>query len=181
MLKKILIALALLILGFVVVVALQPSDFRVERSTTVAAPQAEVFAQVNDLHKWDAWSPWAKLDPDAKITFEGPESGQGAAMSWSGNDKVGEGKMTVVESQPDAAVKLKVDFVKPFEGSSNSDFAFKPEGDGTAVTWAMSDHHNFLEKAFCLVMNGKKMIGDDMDKGLAQLKSVAETGKSASN
>ena len=73
MLKKILIALAVLIVGFIVVVALQPSDFRVERSATVAAPQADIFAQVNDLHKWDAWSPWAKLDPDAKISFEGPE------------------------------------------------------------------------------------------------------------
>jgi hypothetical protein len=181
MLKKILIALALLILGFVVVVALQPSDFQVERSATVAAPQAEVFGQVNDLHKWEAWSPWAKLDPEAKIGFEGPESGQGAAMSWAGNDKVGEGKMTVVESQPNDAVKLKVDFVKPFEGTSNSDFGFKPDGDQTAVTWTMSAHHNFLEKAFCLVMNGKKMIGDDMEKGLAQLKSLAETGSSASN
>jgi len=181
MFKKILIALAVLIVGFVVVVALQPSDFQVERSATMAAPQAELFAQVNDLHKWDAWSPWAKLDPDAKISFEGPESGQGAAMTWSGNDKVGEGEMTVVESQPNDAVKLKVDFVKPFEGTSNSEFGFKPDGGQTAVTWTMSAHHNFLEKAFCLVMNGKKMIGDDMEKGLAQLKSVAETGKSASN
>jgi len=181
MLKKILIALALLILGFAVVVALQPSDFSVERSATMAAPQADVFAQVNDPHKWDAWSPWAKLDPEAKISLEGPESGQGAAMTWSGNDKVGEGKMTVVESRPNDAVKLKVDFVKPFEGTSNSEFGFKPDGDQTAVTWTMSGHHNFLEKAFCLVMNGKKMIGNDMDKGLAQLKTVAETGNSASN
>jgi hypothetical protein len=181
MLKKILIALAVLILGFVAVVALQPSEFRVERSAAIAAPQADVFTQVNDLRKWDAWSPWAKLDPDAKISFEGPDAGQGAAMAWSGNDKVGEGKMTVVESRPNDAVKLKVDFVKPFEGTSNSDFSFKPEGDQTAVTWAMSAHHNFLEKAMCLVMNGKKMIGDDMEKGLAQLKSVAEAGKSASN
>ena len=171
----------MLVLGFVVVVALQPSDFRVERSATVATPQADVFAQVNDLRKWDAWSPWAKLDPEAKISFEGPESGQGAAMSWSGNDKVGEGKMTVVESQPNDAVKLWVDFVKPFEGTSNSDFAFRSEGEGTAVTWSMSAHHNFLEKAMCLVMNGKQMISDDMEKGLAQLKSVAEAGKSASH
>ena len=162
MLKKILIGLAVLILGLVVVVALQPSDFRVERRRP-SPRRGGVFAQVNDLHKWDAWSPWAKLDPDAKISFEGPEFGQGAAMTWSGNDKVGEGKMTVVESQPNEAVKLKVDFVKPFEGTSNSDFGFKPEGDQTAVTWTMSAHHNFIEKAFCLVMNGKKMVGDDME------------------
>lgn len=180
MLKKILIALAVLVLGFIVVVALQPSDFRVERSATVAAPPAAVFAQVNDLRKWDAWSPWAKLDPNAKIAFEGPEGGTGATMSWAGNDKVGEGKMTVVESRPDQAVKLKVDFVKPFEGTSNSEFGFEPEGDKTGVTWTMTAHHNFLEKAMCLVMNGKKMIGDDMEKGLARLKSVAESSPSAS-
>ena len=38
--------------------------------------------------------------------------------------------------------------------------------DGTAVTWSMSGHQNFLEKAVCLVMNGKKMIGDQLDQGL---------------
>lgn len=181
MLKKILIGLAVLVALFVVVVAMQPSDFRVERGATVTAPPAEVFAQVNDLRKWDAWSPWAKLDPNAKISFEGPEAGQGAAMSWAGNDKVGEGKMTIVESRPDDAVKLKVDFVKPYEGSSNSEFGFKPEGDKTEITWTMTAHHNFLEKAMCLVMNGKKMISDDMDKGLAQMKSVIEQARSASN
>ena len=174
MLRKVLIGLAVLVALFVIVVAIQPSEFQVDRTATIAAPQAEVFAQVNDLHKWDAWSPWAKLDPNAKITFEGPEAGQGAAMSWAGNDKVGEGKMTVIESRPNDAVKLKVDFVKPFEGTSNSEFALKQQGEGTSVTWTMSAHHNFLEKAFCLVMNGKKMIGGDMEKGLAQLKSLAE-------
>ena len=74
MLKKILIALAAIIVIFLIVVAMQPADFTVERTATMAAPQADVFAQVNDLHKWDAWSPWAKLDPDAKMTFEGPEA-----------------------------------------------------------------------------------------------------------
>jgi hypothetical protein len=182
MLKKILIALAAIVAIFVIVVALQPADFRVERTTTIAAPQADVFAKVNDFHKWDAWSPWAKLDPDAKITFEGPDSGQGTVMTWAGNDKVGEGKMTLTESQPSDLVKLKVDFVKPFEGSATQAFAFRPQGDQTAVTWSMQGHNNsFIQKAFCLVMSGKKMIGDDLDKGLAQLKSVSETGKAASN
>jgi Polyketide cyclase / dehydrase and lipid transport len=174
MLKKILIGLAALVALFAAIVAMQPSEFRVERSATIAAPQAELFAQVNDLHKWDAWSPWAKLDPNAKIAFEGPEAGEGAAMTWAGNDKVGEGKLTIVESKPNDAVKLRVDFVKPFEGSSNSDFAFKPDGAGTAVTWTMTAYHSFLEKAFCLVMNGQKMVGDDLEKGLSQLKALLE-------
>ena len=177
MLKKILIGLAALIALFLVVVAIQPSEFRVERTATVAGAPADAFVHVDDLHKWDAWSPWAKLDPNAKIAFEGPDAGQGAAMTWAGNDQVGEGKMTIIESRPSEAVKLKVDFVKPFEGTSLSEFAFKPEGHSTVVTWTMSAHHNFLEKAFCLVMNGKKMIGDAMEKGLDKLKFALEVGR----
>lgn len=179
MVRKILIGLAALILILVAIVAVQPSDFRVERTAKIAAAQGDVFAQVNDFHKWEAWSPWAKLDPAAKVAFEGPKAGQGAVMNWAGNDKVGEGKVTIVESRPSDLVKTKVDFIRPFEGTSTSQFDFKPEGDQTAVTWTMSDHHNFMEKAFCLVMNGRKMIAADMEKGLSQLKSVSEGNNAA--
>jgi len=178
MLKKILIALAALVLIFVVVVALQPSEFQMDRSTTIAAPQADVFAQVNDFHKWDAWSPWAKLDPQAKVTFEGPPEGESTVMTWSGNSEVGEGKMTLTESRPNELVKTRVDMVKPFEGTSTSEFTFKPEGDQTAVTWSVAAHHNFMEKALCLVMGGKTMMSDLMEKGLAQMKSVVESKSS---
>ena len=174
MLKKILIALLAVIAIFLIVVALQPSEFHVERTASMAAPPATVFDQVNDFHKWDAWSPWAKLDPNAKITFEGPPSGTGTIMTWAGNNQVGEGKMTLTESKPDELVKINVDIVKPMEGSSTTEFAFKPDGDKTAVTWSMSGHQNFIAKAMCLVMNGTKMMSDLMDKGLANMKSVVE-------
>jgi uncharacterized protein YndB with AHSA1/START domain len=175
MLKKILIAVAALIAVFLIVVALQPSEFKVERTATIPAPVSTVFGQVNDFHTWEAWSPWAKLDPNAKVNFEGPPEGQGTIMTWSGNDKVGEGKMTLTESRPDELVKIKVDFVKPFEGTSTSQFAFKPEGDQTALTWTMEGHHNFLAKAMCLVMNGRKMMADTMDEGFANMSRVVKT------
>lgn len=176
MLKKILLVLLALILVFVVVVALQPSEFHVERSTKIAAPPAAVFPHVNDFHKWEAWSPWADLDPKAKVGFEGPPAGEGTVMTWAGNEEVGEGKMTLVESDPDELVKIKVDILKPYEATSDTAFTFKPEGDQTMVTWSMDAHHNFMEKAFCLVMNGKQMMSELMDKGLAQMKQVAEKG-----
>lgn len=174
MFKKILLMLLALIAAFVIYVALQPDAYKVERSVTMAAPAAKVFENVNDLHKWEAWSPWAKLDPDAKVTFEGPEAGNGAAMTWDGNDNVGAGKMTIVESDPDKAVNIKVTFTRPFEGGTNSDFSFTPKGDQTDVAWAMHGTHNFIEKAFCVVFDGLGMMGKDIDKGLSQLKSVAE-------
>jgi uncharacterized protein YndB with AHSA1/START domain len=179
MLKKILIALAALVLIFIVIVALQPSEFQLERTTTIKAPQADVFAQVNDFKKWDAWSPWKDLDPNAKMTFEGPPEGKGAIMAWSGNSNVGEGKATLVESRPNEFIKTEVQIIEPMEGSSVSAFTFKPEGDQTAVTWRMEAHHNFVQKALCLVMNGTKMMTGMMDKGLAQLKTVVEQQKTS--
>ena len=177
MLKKILIVLVAVVAVFAVVVALQPSEYRISRSATVAALAPDVFAQVNDFHNWEAWSPWAKLDPAAKTTFEGPAAGQGAVFAWSGNDKVGEGRMTLTESRPAELVKIRIDFVKPFAGTSTSEFNFKPAGNQTAVTWAMSGQRNFLEKAMCLFVSMDKMLGGEFEKGLAQMKSVAEAVK----
>ncbi|MGZ9272834.1 MAG: SRPBCC family protein [Candidatus Binatia bacterium] len=100
MIKKIFIALVALVAIFIVIVALQPAEFRVTRSTIIAAPAPAVFAQVNDFHKWDGWSPWAKLDPNMKTTHEGAPAGTGAIYSWAGNSAVGEGRMTLTESRP---------------------------------------------------------------------------------
>src|SRR5947208_977042 len=103
-LSKILIGLALVVVALVGLVAMQPADFRISRSAKMAAPADVVFAQVNDFHKWNDWSPWAKMDPAAKNTFEGPDSGEGASFWWSGNDEVGEGRMTIVKTRPSELV-----------------------------------------------------------------------------
>src|ERR1700757_2704122 len=100
MIKTILIAIVAVIVVFLIIVATRPSDFRVTRSATMAAPPDAVFPHVNELRKWEAWSPWVKLDPNAKSSFTGPAAGVGAAMSWAGNSQVGEGKMTITESRP---------------------------------------------------------------------------------
>lgn len=174
MLKRILLAVLAAVVLFAGYVALQPSEFRIERSTIVVADPAVVFAEVNDFHNWEAWSPWAKLDPNAKATFEGASSGEGAVFRWAGNAEVGVGRMTVVESKPNERIRIRLDFEKPFEATSESAFTFKADGPRTIVTWAMSGERGFLEKAICLIMNGDKMIGGQFEKGLASLKTVAE-------
>src|SRR5689334_16838718 len=100
MLPYILIGVAVLIVLLIVIVAMQSPHFRIARSTTINAPPGVVFAQVNDFHNWDGWSPWAKIDPAMKVTYEGPPAGTGASYAWLGNSKVGEGKMTIAESRP---------------------------------------------------------------------------------
>jgi hypothetical protein len=174
-LKIILLAIPVIIVVFLVIVAMQPSRFGVTRSLTIMAAPDAVFPHVNELKKWAAWNPWEKIDPNMKLTYEGPPSGVGAAYAWVGNNKVGEGKMTVIESRPNESVKFKLEFLKPMAGVSTAEFTFKPQGSQTAVTWAMSGENNFMAKAIHLFMNMEKMIGSQFEKGLADLKSVAET------
>jgi hypothetical protein len=166
--------LVLAIAIFALFVAIQPADFRITRSGTIAAPAADVFAQVNDLHNWQAWSPWAKRDPAMKQNYDGAPSGTGASYSWSGNKDVGEGRMTITESRPSDLVRIKLEFLKPFKATNTSEFTFKPDGQRTVVTWSMSGQRNFVMKAFGLFMNMDKMVGGDFEKGLASLKEVTE-------
>jgi uncharacterized protein YndB with AHSA1/START domain len=175
MLNIILISLLAVIGIFLVVVASRPSDFRISRSAAIAAPPAIVFEQINDFHKWNAWSPWAKMDPEARNTFDGPPAGVGASFAWAGNSKVGEGRMTITESQPVDRVLIKLDFFKPFVATHTVEFTLKPEGDRTTVTWSMSGRNSFIGKAIGLVMNCDKMIGGQYEQGLANLTSVVES------
>ena len=174
MLKKIFLVLVLIMAVFLVIVSLQPSEFRVARSTTINATPVAVFSQVNDFHNWEAWSPWAKLDPNSKAIYEGPSAGTGATFRWSGNNQVGEGSNTITESRPNELIHIKLEFLKPFKGVNDVEFTFKPDGNQTLVTWSMSGHNNFMSKAIGLLMNCEQMVGGQFEKGLAQLKATVE-------
>src|SRR4051812_31867290 len=180
MLLKIFIGLVVAVGIFLIVAAFQPAGYRVMRSTTIAAPASKVFAQINDLHNFQLWSPWGKLDPAMKTTYEGPAAGPGASYVWSGNSKVGEGRMTIMESRPNELVRMKLEFLRPFADTSTTDFALKTEGDQTAVTWTMYGEKKFLSKAMCLIMSMDKMVGGDFEKGLAQMKALSESRVAAS-
>jgi hypothetical protein len=173
-LTKVLVAVAVILAVFVIIVALQPSEYRVARSATISAPPPVVFAHVNDFHKWEAWNPWGKIDPAMKQAYEGAPAGTGAVYSWAGNKEVGAGRMTITESRPGDLVRVKLEFFEPFAATSLAEFTFKPEGTQTAVTWSMSGGKNFMAKAVHLFMNMDKMLGDQFEKGLADMKAAAE-------
>jgi uncharacterized protein YndB with AHSA1/START domain len=174
MFTTILIVLAVLFAGLLIIGALRPADYRVSRSTSMAAPASAIFAHVNAPKNWEAWNPWGKIDPNMKLTYDGPAAGVGASYAWAGNNQVGEGKMTVTESKPDERIQFRLDFHKPMAGTSDAEFTFKPEGDKTLVTWTMSGKNNFIARIMCLFMNMDKMIGGQFDKGLADMKTVLE-------
>lgn len=166
-------AVVVFVLAFFAYVAMQPPVSVISRSAVIAAPAAQIFPNVNTLKKWDGWSPWAKLDPNAKTSFEGPDAGVGSIFKWSGNSEIGEGAMAIVESKTDEAIKMRMDFVKPFASVSDVDFAFKPEGDGTRVTWTMTGEQPFLARAMCIIFRADKQVGAMFDQGLANLAKVS--------
>jgi len=178
MLMNLLLIAAAVIVVLIVIVAMRPSDFRITRTAIINGPPAAVFAQVNDFHKWDAWSPWAKMDPACKNTFEGPTGRPGAVFAWAGNQKVGEGRMTLTESRPNELIRIKLEFFKPFKATNTAEFAFKSQGAQTVVTWSMSGKNNFMAKAFGMLVNCDKMVGGQFEQGLSAMKSIIESSSS---
>lgn len=174
MILTLILGLVVLAAIFAIVVSRQPTGFTMTRTAVISAPPAIVFTQVNEFRRWETWSPWAKLDPRMQTAYEGPAAGVGAMYSWSGNAQVGKGRMTIVESQPAALVRLKLEFLKPMPATNSAEFTFRTEGGQTVVSWSMSCQRNFVMKAMNLLMNLEKMIAKQFDQGLAQLKTVSE-------
>lgn len=174
MLKKLLLGVLLLVVVICGIAATKPDTFSLERSTEIAAPPEKVFAHVNDFHMWDAWSPWAKMDPDMKVTHSGAPSGVGAVYDWTGNSSMGSGRMEIVRATPGSQLDIKLDFLKPIEAHNMAVFTFTPTNGGTNVKWSMSGENNMLSKVMAVFISMDKMVGPDFEKGLAQLKAVSE-------
>lgn len=147
-------------------------SFEHTRSTVIAAPPAKVHALVADFHAWTKWSPWEELDADLKRTYAGPDQGVGARYAWAGKE-AGEGSMVITAATAER-IDIDLDFLKPFKANNKVVFEFRSEGDATRVSWTMSGSRNLM-----FAIMGKlffdKMIGKDFEKGLAKLKSVAES------
>lgn len=167
------IALGLIAL-LLIIISLQPTEFCITRSATIQAPAETIFPHVNNLRKWEAWSPWAKMDPKATITFDGPAEGKGAGYTWAGNNQVGCGRMTITESQPPHLIRSNLEFTAPMKAFNLTEFTFKPTDKGTVVTWTMTGKNGFMAKAFGLFVNCDKMVGGQFEKGLAQMKALTE-------
>lgn len=170
----ILLVLAVIVGGVVAVAASKPETFRIERRATFAAAPEAVFAQVNDLVAWQAWSPWAKKDPAAKATFGALTAGPGASFSWDGNREVGRGKMTIVEADAPSRVLFRLEFEAPFKATNSAEFTLRPVAGGTELVWAMFGAQPLPSRIMCLFFNMDAMVGKDFETGLSNLKSIVE-------
>jgi hypothetical protein len=170
----VLIAVVLFVVALLAFAATRPGAFRVERSAAIQAPAGKIFLFIANFHNWSAWSPWEHVDPNLKRTFSGAESGTGAVYEWLGNSKAGQGRMEILQARPDAAVVIKLDFIKPFEGHNTAEFTLEPRGDSTLVTWAIYGPSSFPAKLMSVFISMDKMLGKEFERGLSNLKNAVE-------
>ncbi|HYH78941.1 MAG TPA: SRPBCC family protein [Longimicrobium sp.] len=168
-----------LALVLVAAIATRPAAFRVQRGTAIAAPAEVVFAHLADLRRWAAWNPFQKVDPTMQVTHGGAAAGVGSSYHYAGK-KIGEGRMTIAEIQPSRHVGVKAEFIRPCTATNRIDFTVEPAATGVTLTWAISGRNTFTGKAFSLFVNMDRMIGGDFEKGLADLKRIAEAEAAAS-
>lgn len=174
MFKIIAITVIVLIVGVLIVAAMQPNTFRVQRSVSIKAAPERIFPFLNDFEKAMAWSPYEQKDPAMKRRFDGATGGKGAIYEFEGNMDVGAGRIEIIESVPYEKVTLRLDMLKPMKASNTVEYRLEPKGDATEVTWAMHGEAPLISRVVCLFLNMDKMVGGDFEKGLASLKSLVE-------
>jgi uncharacterized protein YndB with AHSA1/START domain len=181
MVKKILLAVGgtiiIVVCSVLVLAMMKPDTVRFERSTVVSAPPAAIYPNLEDFHRFGAWSPWEKLDPNMQRTYEGPPKGVGSSYAWSGNDNVGSGKMTITDTKPNERVTVKLEFLKPMESTNTTVWTLTPENGGTRVSWTMEGPNSFAGKIFSVFADMDALIGKDFESGLANLKRISEAQK----
>jgi hypothetical protein len=171
--KRLLIGLAGLLVLLVGIGLVLPASARVERSVLIARPASLIFPVLNSFKRFNEWSPWHDLDPNATYDYSGPDSGVGASMSWKGNEAVGEGHQTITASDADSRIASDLDF-GPM-GVAKVELKLAAEGAGTRVSWSFQKDmgYDLIGRYFGLMMD--RFVGADYDKGLAQLQALIET------
>ena len=172
--KKIALAVAVIVVGILAYAAFQPDTFTISRSVTIKASPEKIYPYMSDFHKGDLWSPYEKKDPAMKRTFSGPESGKGATYDFDGNKEVGKGRLEIIEAEPPSKVVLTLDMIEPMKGHNTVEYTLVPKGDRTEVTWSMHGKNSYLGKIISTFVNIDKMVGKDFQTGLANLKTLVE-------
>ena len=150
------------------------AEFTVVRETHIDADPARVHALINDFHRWTEWSPWEGIDPELNREYSGADHGVGAHYAWRGNRKAGQGSMQIVGSNPQQ-IDVKLTFLKPWKAHSDIVFALTPSNAGTDVSWAMSGENTGMAGVVTRLFKMTRLVGKDFERGLAQLKSAAES------
>ena len=172
--KKVLIVLGVIIVGFLGFVASRPGTFHYEKSGVIAAAPDQIFPYLDDFKKGSEWNTFDKADPEMKKSYDGPESGVGAKMAFEGNSNVGVGNLEITNEVVNSSVEMKLEMIKPMKGTNDILYTLTPEEGGTKFTWSMSGKNPFMGKLMGIFIDCEKMIGEQFEQSIQNLKTVVE-------
>lgn len=176
MLKLLLIA-ALVIIGIaaciLVLAAVKPARFTIQRSITVHAAPEKFFVLINDLHRWPEWSANEGNASTVRRSYSGAPAGKGAVCEWEGAGSTGKGRIEIIESSP-SEIRLQADWTKPFAARNINIFTLEPHGNATRITWVLDGENVFMLKVMTVFVSADRIMGTHLETGLANLKAVAE-------
>ncbi|TGL56927.1 SRPBCC family protein [Leptospira jelokensis] len=172
MIKKILLGFVSFLILLLIVSALLPAQYHVERSITVNAAPNKVYPLLQNFAEWDKWSVWASLDPNQKVSVTGEPGKPGHKQEWNGPIN-GKGSMTIDSAESNVFVKMNLVFEEPQPMVATSKFELKPDGTKTIVIWHNEGNLDYpIGRIFGLFLDS--MLGKDFETCLAKLKEVAE-------
>jgi uncharacterized protein YndB with AHSA1/START domain len=175
MVRKIAVICVAAVCGILSYAATRPSAFLVERRVSIEAPPKKVFSLLSDFHAWGLWSPWERRDPAITRTYTGKDRGPGAVYEWAGHGKVGAVRLEILDAVPASRLVMRLDLKGPFVGTGNlAVYALERENGATTVTWTVYGRLPYPAKVLNLFRSVDRMIGDDFEAALANLKDVAE-------
>jgi effector-binding domain-containing protein len=174
-LKWLVISVLVLIAAVVAVGFFLPDTVHVERSIVLKSKPATVYTALNGFRHFNKWSPWFELDPNARITTEGPVTGVGAKQSWSSDDpNVGAGSQEIIETRPYELIRIRLVF-EGFDTDNTASYLIAPEGEGSRLTWAYDSDFKgqILARYVGLLMDD--VLGPDYEKGLLKFQALVES------
>jgi uncharacterized protein YndB with AHSA1/START domain len=167
-----------LLLCLAVVVGLasnRPTTIHIARSARIGAPPGRVYPLIADLHAFNRWNPWAKMDPEIAFEYRGPRVGEGAVSAWK-SDEVGSGSMEITQTREPEWILIRIDFAEPFTAANEASFTLKGVDGATEVLWEIEGPASFLQRVIGVFVDMDEMMGATFDDGLADLRRIAESG-----
>jgi hypothetical protein len=170
----VLIVVIVATVSLVLFVSTRPAEMVVARELEIKANPEVLFPYINNSKKSNEWMPWHEDDPHVKMSYSGPDEGVGSMTLWTSKGKMGTGSAEVIESIKNQNVKTRLTYTKPMNMSQLAKVSLQAKSDGTLVRWSVSGKNPVIGRIMCAFVNMDKMIGGNFEKGLINLKNIAE-------
>jgi len=165
-----------LIVLLLTIAAFAKKNYSVTSEITIQMPSQVVFNYLKLLKNQDNFSKWALMDPNMTKEYRGIDGTVGFISAWESKDKnVGKGEQEIRKIKEGEQIDFEIRFIKPFAGIAQAYLSTDSLSDQvTLVKWGFTSKMAYPMNLMLLVMKMEKMIENDLQTGLQNLKKLLE-------